>query len=254
MVLSGSQVGNQVVEAIQREAEINVYLDENLDNNDALQLVEQIKSIESVREARMINEDEAYGRMAEILGKDARVMEHFDDNPFDSFIEVKINLQKIDSVLEELNLLKGIEHIRDNREVLDRLRNISEVSKILGYLIVAAVGISTLVIISHIIRLGIYNNKDQINTLRLLGAPESFIAFPFFMEGLVLTLGGGILASGLASFTIKKIYTKMTGPLPFIPMPPREELVSSIVILVIVLSSIIGIVGSMLGLSSSRNK
>lgn len=253
MVISGWWVSSRVTEVIQGEAEINVYFDKSMGNKGALQLVESIKGIAGVRESRVIDEREAYNRMVKILGEEARVLEIFDDNPFSSFIEVKINLDEIGPVLKELGHMTGIEHVRDNREVLDRLHNIAGILRLLGYLVVIAVGISTLVIISHMIRLGIHNNREQINTLRLLGAPEIFIAVPFLLEGLLLTLGGGMLAAALAAFSMKQVYAQMAAPLPFIPLPPSEALISGMVIVVMSLSAILGIVGSLLGLSSARS-
>lgn len=252
LVISGWNVSSKVVAAIQEEAEINVYYEESIGSVGAVQLVEKLKGIDGVRESRLVDKSEAYGRMAEILGKDARVLEYFDDNPFSAFIEVKINLANLDLILGELNHISGVDHVRDNREVLSRIENISGVLKLLGFLIIIAVGISTLVIVGHIIRQGIYNNREQINTLKLLGANELFIAFPFLLVGLVLTLGGGILASALVTATLKYIYAQMAGPLPFIPLPQLKALVSDIIILVMSLSVILGIVGSALGLSSER--
>ena len=254
MIISGWWVSSHVVNVVQGEAEINIYLDEKIINTNTgvMQMVESIKGIEGARTARVVDKDEAYRRMVEILGKEASVLNNFDVNPFSSFIELKINLEEIDPILEKLNHMIGVEHVRDNREVLDRLRNIAGALRLVGVLVVIAVGISTLVIISHIIRLGISNNKEQINTLRLLGAPEIFIAFPFLLEGLLLTLGGGILAVALASFAIEYLYTLMAGPLPFIPLPAREALLSGMIIVVISLSAVLGIVGSVLGLTSTK--
>ena len=253
MVISGWWVSSEVIEVIQGEAEINVYFEESLDGVDALQLAKEIKDIEGVREVRVVGQEEAYGRMVEILGEEARVLEFFDDNPFSPFIEVKIYLDQINPVLEKVVPIKGIEHVRDNREILDRLHNFARVLKLLGYLAVVAVGISTLVIISHMIRLGIYNNREQINTLRLLGAPEAFIAFPFLLVGVLLTLGGGLVASAMSAFALKQVYAQMAGPLPFIPLPPLEIILGELVLLVTVLSASLGVVGSLLGLSSERS-
>lgn len=253
MIISGWWMSSQVVETIKGEAEINVYYGENIDSSEITQLVNKVKAIEGVREVRVVDEIEAYDRMVEILGKEARVLEFFDDNPFNPFVEVKINLEEIDQILDELGRIAEIDHIRDNREVLDRIHNVAEILKLLGYLVIIAIGISTLVIISHIIRMGIYNNREQINTLRLLGAPEIFIALPFVMEGLLLTLGGGIIASVMATLSLKYAYGQMTGPLPFIPLPPLGELTYGMFIIVISLSTVLGILGSLMGLSSAKN-
>lgn len=252
MVISGWWISSQIVEAVQGEAEISVYFDENIDNAGAIKLVGDIKGIEGVKEARLVNEAEAYGRMEEILGKEARVLTYFDENPFSPFVEVKIQLEEIDPILKGLEIISGIEHVRDNRKVLERLSSIAGILKVLGYLVVTAVGISTMVIISHIIRMGIYDNREQINTLRLMGAPELFIAFPFLLEGLLLTLGGGALASALAVFSLRYLYSQMAGPLPFIPLPPLGALASNLVILVMALSAALGVAGSIFGLSSAK--
>jgi len=253
MAISGWWISNQVVEAIQGEAEVSVYFTEGLDNAGVTKLVQKIRGISGVGEARLVDENEAYSRMEEILGKEARVLEYFEDNPFSPFIEVKIHMVEIDSILKELSLMAGVEHVRDNREVLERIHSIAGALKLLGCLIVAAVGISTIVIISHIIRTGIYDNREEINTLRLLGAPEAFIAFPFLLEGLLLTLSGGVMAAFLAAFALKYVYAGMAGPLPFIPLPPREALTLNLVIMVMSLCVVLGTAGSFFGFLSAKS-
>src|SRR5690242_409305 len=82
MVISGWWISNQVVEAIQGEAEISVYFNEGIDKTGAIKLTDSIKGIEGVRDTRLVDESEAYGRMEEILGKEARILSYFDENPF----------------------------------------------------------------------------------------------------------------------------------------------------------------------------
>lgn len=253
MVVSGWWLSNEIVETIQGEAEVNVYFREDLDETEVAELVEGIKGISQVKEARLVDEDEAYGRMEKILGKEAQVLEYFDDNPFSPFIEVKINIEGIEPILREMNYMLGIEHVRDNREVLERISTIAGALRILGVLVVTAVGISTMVIISHIIRMGIYENREQINTLRLMGAPETFISFPFVLEGLLLTFGGGLLASLMMTFLLSYLYSWLAGPLPFIPLPNLEAMTSQLIMLVMSLSVVMGVAGSYFGLSSAKN-
>lgn len=253
MVISGWWISSQVVEAIQGEAEINVYYTEDMDRDEALQLANKLKRIQGVQEVRLVDEGEAYGRMEEILGKDAKVLTYFDENPFNPFLEVKIHIEEMDTVLKKLSGILGVEHVRDNREILERIQNISQVLSLIGFLVIAAVGITTLVIIAHIIRMGINDNKEQINTLRLMGAPETFIGFPFLLEGLAITIGGGLLASAMAVSALKYVYAQMSGPLPFIPLPPQDALATGIVLLIMSLSTILGITGSAFGLTSDKN-
>ncbi|WHH57871.1 permease-like cell division protein FtsX [Petroclostridium sp. X23] len=253
MIMSGWWISSRVIEVIQGQTQISVYFDENMDNTDVAQLTGKIKNVEGIQEVQRVDANEAYARMAEILGEEARVLEFFNDNPFSPFIELKVHLQDIDAVIDDLESISGITYIRDNREVLNRLQDISDTLRFLGAFFAAAVGISTIVIISHIIRLGVHNNKEQINTLVLLGAPDTFIACPFLIVGLLLTLGGGLMAAALATFVLRYVYMQISGPLPFIPMPPLAQLLSGMVVLVTSLSAILGVIGSLFGLSAAKS-
>ncbi|NLM52411.1 MAG: hypothetical protein GX197_06280 [Firmicutes bacterium] len=252
MVIAGWWVSNHVIEVIQGEAEINVYYPENLTAAEVSALLEEIKKIDGIREARIVQAEEAYARMEEILGKEAEVLQYFTENPFGPFIEVNIYLDVLESVLTGLQKLDKIDYVRDNREVLEDLRDLAGIMHFLSYLVVAGVGVATLIIISHIIRLGIDQNKEHIKTLILLGAPDGFIAVPYLLVGLFLSAGGGIVAALLSVFALKYIYVLAAGPLPFIPLPSLESLTLKLSCLVIILSALLGLIGSVFGLHTAK--
>lgn len=253
MIVSGWWISGRMVDMLQEEAEISAYFSKDMDEREIQKLIDDILKIDGVWKAQLIGEEEAYNRMEEILGEEAHILELFDENPFEAFIEVRIHLEKIKTVLKDVSELDGIEYVRDNREVLERIQSISDTLRILGYLVIIAVGITTVVIVSHMIRQGIYNNSEQINTLKLLGAPGSFIGFPFILVGLLLTLGGGMLAVGLILFIIDNGYAMISGSLPFIPLPPKNELMYGVAGLIMAISAFLGISGSLFGLSSTRD-
>jgi cell division transport system permease protein len=254
MVASGWWASSKVVDAIQGEAEISVYFKEGIKDASVYEMLNKIKAIDGVREVRLVDENEAYDRMVKILGKEASVLKYLEDNPFSSFIEVKIHIEKMDSVLEKVQTIADVEQVRDNREVLERLKNLSGMLKLIGYVFVIAVSTCTLLIVSHIIRMGIYNNREQINTLRLLGAPEYFIALPFFLDGLMMTISGGILCLLMAVGSVKSIYSRMTGPLPFIPLPSLDQLIWGNIVLIIFISITLGVIGSFIGMKTAKEK
>lgn len=252
LTIAGYQVSGYVVKAIEGDAQISVYYNESLDDSRVMELMEKIKAIDGVNEVKIVNKEEAYSRMEKILGKDAHVLTLFDDNPFSSFFEANISLDKMEPVLKSISLLEGIDYVRDNREVLEKIKNIKNIFSLLGYLILSSTIISTLIIISHIISMGIQSNNEEIYTLKLLGAPDAFIGFPFLLEGLLLTLLGGAISSVLGAFAVRHLYVMVSGPLPFIPLPPLGELIPGLIVLVTCFSLILGIAGSLFGLISVR--
>lgn len=254
MVLAGWSVGNQLVTSLQEEAEVSVYFDNTMQEGKALKLVDKIKAMDGVLDATYIDETMAYERNRRMLGNEAKILELFDENPFEAFIDVRINLDSMDTILDAIGELEGVEYVRDNREILEQLKGIVDALQLLGIFIALAVGTTTLIIISHMIRQGIYNNREQINTLWLLGAPGSFIGFPFVLAGTLLTTLGGFLAAVVIYILLTRGYEQFSGYLMFLPLPPMEELRDKISLIILASSAALGLLGSMFGLTSISKK
>ncbi len=253
MVFVGGAIGNRLVNMLSKEAQINAYYSSELTADGVKQLKDTILSLAGVREVRLVDQTEAQEKMKEVLGEEGRILELFDHNPFEAFLEIGIEIEDSEEVSDQISTLEGIEYVRNNKEVLGQIKGIANALTLLGYLVMVAVGITTVIILSHMIRQGIYNNKEQINTLRLLGAPNAFIGLPYLWVGLFLTLMGGIISAGLIILLINGTYEQIKGMIPFLPLPPKQELMTRMVILLPSISLLLGFVGSLVGLSSIRD-
>lgn len=254
IVIVGTDIGNRLVVVLNEEAEVSGYFSDSIDEEARETAVEKIKSIQGVTNVRLVNETEAKDRMKDILGDEAKILELFDENPFEAFVEIGIDIEAIDIILDDVASMNEIEYVRDNREVLDSIKDITNTLKLFGYLMMAAVGITTIIILSHMIRQGIYNNKDQINTLRLLGSPSGFIGFPYVLSGILLTFLGGVIATAAIVLLINIAYEGFSATIPFMPLPPRNDLIEKMTFILPAISLSLGFIGSLFGLSSIRNK
>lgn len=252
LIFSGWWVSNEIVYALQGEAEVSLYYEEDIENTEINNLINKIEGIEGVEKASLVGEEESYDRMADVLGSEANILTLFDDNPFTAFIEVKIDINQSDEILSDMENLENVKYIRDNKGIIDKLKSITNILTVVSILIVVVVGISTVFVISHIIRQGIYNNRNQINTLKLLGAPDSFIETPFLLEGLFLTIGGGLFASLLISGVLYFGYRQIKNSLLFVPLPSIESLIPNMFLIIMIISLALGILGSLFGLKSSK--
>jgi cell division transport system permease protein len=242
-----------MIKSIEDEAEISVYYEEGSSQQEVLNIQEEIRDIDGVKEILSVNEEEAKNKMNKILGKESRIISLFEHNPFSPYIEVKIDLESVDSIINEIEHINGVELVRDNKEILDKLISISSLVNIVGLFIVVAVSIATVVITSHIIQQGIYNNKEEIITLRLLGAPEFFITLPFILEGILMSILSGLLSIGMVRFLTGYLYSHVNGVLPFIVLPPFNKIIFGIGIFSLVSSFALGLLGSLFGLKSTKS-
>lgn len=254
LVIAGWWISSDIIQVIEQETEISIYYGENIEEESLNDLLLNIRSIEGIKEASIVSEEESHNRMVDILGEDANILEYFDENLFSPFIEVKIEMDGLDNILDELLSIDEIEYIRDNRQVIEKLQGVVNILEILGLFLVVAVGISTIIIISHIIRQGIYNNREEINTLKLLGAPDYFIQVPFFIEGVIMTVIGGGVAALLWLILVEYGYSNIDNNLLFLPLPSADELRWSMIIFIIIFSTLMGFIGSKFGLKSIRKQ
>lgn len=252
LIFTGWSISNGLVDKLKEEAEISVYFKENVDKDGANKLLTDIKELKGVWDASLIDEGEAYNRMEDVLGEEAKILTLFDDNPFEAYIEVRIYLESMDYVVNNIERMDGIDFIRDNREILAHIQKITAGIKVIGLLSLTAVGITTIIILSHLIRQGIYNNKDQINTLKLLGAPNYFIGFPFVLFGLVITIVGGLFAIIMIHILIHYGFGRLNEAISFIPMPDESMTKRVITNIILLISLVLGVIGSLIGVASIR--
>ena len=240
-----------MIDEISSQAQISIYYNENFDPN---LIKDELKIIPGVNVINYINSEEANARMQEVLGSDKRILELFDHNPFSPYLEVFIELDQLDEIVQKSKDIHGVELVRDNQEVLDKLKNLLNILTVLGVFIFIAISVATLVITAHIIRQGVYINKEAIATLKLLGAPSYFIYIPFVINGIFMTLLAGIGSVVLVYFSNSYIYSKISGVLPFIILPKFSALILTLVLFNGIISIILGFLGSILGIKTTKLK
>ncbi|MCR3955816.1 MAG: permease-like cell division protein FtsX [Gudongella sp.] len=251
LVFSLGLSSNFMITQIEEQAEISVYFEEDVNLN---RLREDLLSIPGVTDVISVDAKTAKDEMTEVLGSDSRIVELFDHNPFSPYLDVAIQLDSVDEISKKAASLEGVELVRDNKEVLQKLQEISGIIRILGLFILISVSIATLVITSHLIRQGVYLNRDSIGTLKLLGAPDGFIYRPFLVNGLLTALIAGLISLVLTYFSTNYLYGQVTGSLPFIVLPNFSEHMTTLIVFTISLSVLLGIFGGMMGIKSTKPK
>ncbi len=258
MILAGWRTTGHWVGLIRSGAEIQIFhriadVSSTAAIVDPGVLSKEISRIPGVEAVIFVNAEEARKRMTELLGGESDALAQFGENPFRPFLEARIRLEDMNAVLSAISSLDGVESIRDNRSILEMLIGLENALRVLGLALGIAVGIFTFVLLSHIIRTGVIHNREQIRTLRLLGAPEFHIAFPFFLLGLFVSAGGALLAAGLVSGGISLFWMKMASPLPFLPLPAPQTLQAGLFGILGGIGVLLGLLGTASGLLSARN-
>lgn len=246
-------VGKNVLGILREEADIAVFYSEKAEEVLVERLQEDLSALSGVLAVERISKKSSLHEMEEILGKDKEVLTLFDENPFAPYIRVKVELEKRNVILEEIEGWNSIEHIRDNKDVVEKLERIIRVLTIIGIFMLCTVIFVSVVVISHIIRQGVFLNREHIRILHLLGAPKKFIRMPFLLEGFFMSLLSGIIASVLLFGVVFLFYTQWSG-FGFFPLPEMKLLILTGTVRTILLSIVLGIFGSISGVQTIRGE
>ena len=251
LVFSMGLNSNFMITQIKEQAEISIYYDEDV-SLDTLQ--KKLESIEGVTSVTSIDEETAKEQMIPILGNESKVLELFDHNPFSAYLDVGINIESANVISEKAASLEGVNLVRDNKEVLQKLEEIASIISVVGAFIILSVSIATIVITSHLIRQGIYLNRDSIGTLKLLGAPNSFIYMPFLINGVLMSLLAGLISLIMTCFSTRYLYNQLSGSLPFVVLPAFSKHLVILGLFTLSLSILLGIFGGLMGIKSTQPK
>ncbi len=253
LILTLWWTADYMTDYVDAEGEINLFFQERLTQEDIDQLKQKALGLNHVKRVSLIEQEEAQARMHHLLGDEEMLTTYFESSPFSAYLELEVSLDAIDETVAELQTFDGIEHVRSNQELLEQVKSISMSVLWLGLFFLLLTGITTMVITSQIIRLSIITRKEEIHTLRLLGASEPFIAIPFLMEGIFVSGTGGILSVGLLNLVIPQLFALFHTILPFIPLPPQSAILLTASLSWIVLSALLGLLGSALPLLNKQN-
>ena len=254
LTLSGWWTSNALMSAIEEEAEINAYFPESLNIYAEETLRSEIAAISGIKSVTFVSAADAYDRMSEVLGQESKILEQFNDNPFVPYYEISIELEKLDEIMGSLENVQELEYIRDNRSVLEQIKKVATVVGILGLIMTLAVGAATVIITSHIIREGVHNHRDQINTLELLGAPDRFIRMPFLIEGTVLTGISGVISAIVYGIFMLRIQAIIGDLSTFLPKVQLGNAIQMIMAGLFIGAISLGVVGSFFGLKLVKQK
>lgn len=240
-----------IISNLKDQAEISVFYDENTDLED---LKNRLGAIDGVKNISFVNQEMAKTEMIETLGEDSKIIDLFEYNPFSPYIEVNIELEKLSGVSNKIRDTENVTYLRDNKEILIKLENIMTLVSVFGLFILVAISITTVFVTSHLIRQGIYLNREAIGTLKLLGAPNRFIFLPYLLNGMLMTLLSGILSIGLTFFTVQYAFNMFLSTISFIEVSTFDQHIILLASFTIILSIILGLLGSIIGIKSTSPK
>ncbi len=237
---------DEMVQELNQTSEILVYIDADLSDAEARSIGTKINLLDNVLQATFVSREEALQDF---------VADHDGDSAFSGVqasdlrhryvvtLEDNTKMKETDALLKQL---PGVAKTNAAYELAEGFTTIQNVLHMVSAAVIVVLLIVSLLIISNTVKLAMYDRKDEIAIMKMVGATNGFIRLPFVVEGFTLGMMGAILAFGLEWVGYDALIQKIAAvdALQLFNFVPFQELLIPMVIVFAAAGMFVGIVGS----------
>lgn len=249
---------NKIADQVDSAAQISVYLQLDITKEKTDEVERAIKRIPEVKTVTFVSKAEGLERFRESMGDAGKAaLEGYENenNPLPDMFEVDaFDPQQIGYVAKQIEALnetdpqKSIMEVKYGKDAIEKLFKITNAVRNIGLFIVAGLAIMAMFLISTTIKMTIIARRREIGIMKLVGATNSFIRWPFFIEGAIIGLAGSALTTVVLLFGYGQIMSKQSSTIGLyqIEYLSLNEVSWTVGGAVIVLGTLLGIWGSTL--------
>ena len=237
---------NIMVEDLNKTNEILVYIDSELPDAEARSVGTKINQIENVQNSVFVSREEAL--------KDF-IAEHQENEAFSGveaedlrhrFVVTLMDNSMIKETVAAIEGIPGVAKINAAFELAEGFSTLQDVLRIASFAVIAVLLVVSLLIISNTVKLAMYDRRDEIAIMKMVGATNGFIRLPFVVEGFLLGMIGAALAFGLEWLMYDSLVMRLAAvdTLKLFSFVPFTELLWAMVATFVAAGLFVGIVGS----------
>lgn len=251
LVLSGLEAGLQFVES---KVEVQAFLSDGVAPDRVSRLQAEVVALPEVASVAYTSKEEALARWRADRKAQGRpdLTGLTGTNPIPASLNVKLkDPRQYGGVVELLKGPRGVvSEVLETQKVVDALVAITGVLRTVGLGILLMVGLTVLFIVVNTIRMAVMSRADEIEIMRLVGASDAFIRWPFVLEGLIVGLLGSLITLAILAVAAPTISQLGSSILQEIPIGFDRRLGEQLVILVVGAGALLGGLGATISVRS----
>lgn len=240
---------NNMAKDFESQLEIAVFTQDKMSQAEVQSLQKQLEGMDGVAGVELVPKEQALKDFSQSMGSSTLVSDLGGTNPFPDKLTVKTtDPQQVKSIADQIQGLKGVDKVRYGQGVVDKLLSFTRWLRWIGIGIVLAFAVASLVLISLNIKMNVFSRRREIQIMKLVGASNSFIRWPFLIEGMFLGLIGGLLAILLVGLGYQWLAGYIRSTLTFMPVVQDSYLISQILSALLFVGMALGAMGSAISL------
>nr|WP_198931940.1 permease-like cell division protein FtsX [Vagococcus martis] len=241
----------KIADDIKDNVDVSVFVDIGTPDNEVKELSNKLKDIQGVSKVTFSSKQDEYKKLVDKLGDTWKLFGE-DENPlYDVYVLTAKDAEDIPSIQKAASALPSVSKADYGGRNSDKLFKLSKDIRLWGTIAaVFLLGVAVF-LISNTIRITIISRKREIQIMRLVGAKNSYIRGPFFLEGAFIGILGSVIPVLLVTFAYPRVYVIFTKSMianASYDLIAPGNLIWQLNTLLIVVGVVIGSIGSVMSM------
>lgn len=198
---------NSIIGGIENKNEVIIFLKDDADEIRINEMGNELKNMDNISSVTFYSKDEAFDQMKSEMADSEELFKYIgEESPLPDSYRVRVeDISRMSRTLMDINSLEGIYTVKAPNDFVNVLTELRKFTSIISVTVLAALVIVSLVMISNASRASVEMRKREIEIMKYVGATNAFVKTPFFIEGMLI----GMLAGAVASVITLAGYSKV---------------------------------------------
>lgn len=202
---------NIVMQNIEDTNEITIYVKDGVSDAQREKISSLLNSNNNLADVKYISKEQGLENFKENMGEYSELLSYLDENPIpETFLARVKDLSSIKLTVNAISSIDGVEQVKAPYDFAGALINIKNTFTIIIVAILITLVVVSIIVVSNTIRTSVFSRRNEISIMKYVGATDSFIKLPFFVEGTFIGILSGAAAWGLTWFIYDSVFSLFT--------------------------------------------
>ncbi|MDI9480494.1 MAG: permease-like cell division protein FtsX [Syntrophomonadaceae bacterium] len=234
---------------LESDVQMIAFLDKSLNQRQINAARDKIKEIEGIKSVEFISRDKSLEQLQETYGREYDLKTTLGSNPLPHTFKIEAhNPQEVAQIAQQVDKIAGVYKVNYGQGVVERLFQVTRWVRIISIAFIVVLAAGAVFLIATTTRLSVFARRKEIYLMKLIGATDWFIRWPFFIEGIFLGVAGSLLAVLLLGLGYQALLQNI-GSMVMVTLISDPVLLGQIYLSLLATGAILGVLGTYISLN-----
>ncbi len=184
-----------LVKDVEKQNVVVAFVEEGISDEAVTKVGADLSQIPDVVAVEFVSREAGYEEQLRDYGVEQDIFDGIIENPLPHSYRISVsNLENFNVTLQKIESTENVHSVRESQDLVNQISTLQNSVSAICFIIVAVLGVVSMFIISNTIRITMVSRKIDIQVMKSVGATNTFICWPFMIEGVIIGLISGVIA------------------------------------------------------------